>query len=232
MNSLDKKIPKLKDLDDYYETYFIDAPLVEITEDLGFIISLEYKKMGFKNTLDKMFIREEVLDKLLEAKRYLPEGITFKIWDSYRPLALQEELYNYYKDKLIKEYNLENSSIEKQNKLISKFVSIPSCDKEYPPLHTTGGAVDLTLVFTDTLEELDMGTKFDDFTDKAKTDYYEGTDNIEIINNRRILYNAMINAGFTNLPSEWWHYDYGNRAWAYYKNDEARYMGIFNLDKE
>ena len=42
-----------------------------------------------------------------------------------------------------------------------------------------------------------------------------------------MLYNAMTNAGFTNLPSEIWHYDYGNRAWAFYNNKPSIYKGIF-----
>ena len=231
MNKLDKKIPELKDLKDYRNNNFIESSLVEIPNNKGLIISLEYKKIGFKNALDKMLIRKEVLDRLILAKKYLPENITFKIWDSYRTLALQKELYDYYKDKLIKDYNLKDLCTEEQNKVISKFVSIPNYDIENPPLHTTGGAIDLTLIFTDTLEELDMGTHFDNFTDKAKTNYYEESNNLKVRNNRRILYNAMINAGFTNLPSEWWHYDYGNRAWAYYKNYKTRYKGIFNLDK-
>ena len=39
----------------------------------------------------------------------------------------------------------------------------------------------------------------------------------------------MIKAGFTNLPSEIWHYDYGNRAWAYYNKKPAIYKGILEL---
>ncbi len=35
----------------------------------------------------------------------------------------------------------------------------------------------------------------------------------QVRENRRLLYYAMIDAGFTNLPSEWWHYDYGDRFW-------------------
>lgn len=51
------------------------------------------------------------------------------------------------------------------------------------------------------------------------------TDFKEIINNRRILYNSMIKAGFTNLPSEIWHYDYGDRFWSYYTKNKI----IFNV---
>ena len=37
----------------------------------------------------------------------------------------------------------------------------------------------------------------------------------------------MTSVGFTNLPSEWWHYDYGNANWAYYKKESPIYSGVF-----
>ena len=74
-----------------------------------------------------------------------------------------------------------------------------------------------------------MGTEFDSFSPVTSTNAFEKTNNEEIKNNRRILYNAMTKAGFTNLPSEWWHYDYKDRAWAYYKEKPAEYKGIFKL---
>ena len=48
-------------------------------------------------------------------------------------------------------------------------------------------------------------------------------------NNRRILYYTMTKVGFTNLPSECWHFDYGDRVWSYYKKMPAMYKGIFEL---
>ena len=33
-------------------------------------------------------------------------------------------------------------------------------------------------------------------------------------------------AGFTNLPSEWWHFDYGDKFWAYFTGNTAIYEGI------
>lgn len=50
------------------------------------------------------------------------------------------------------------------------------------------------------------------------------------VKNRRILYNVTIAAGFTNLPSEWWHYDYGDKFWAYFKRCKAKYKGIIDIE--
>lgn len=226
-----KKIPNNKNLDIYINNNFIDEELVEIPINSEIIIEMKYPLLGMENAINKCLVRKEVLNKLLEAKKYLPKGITFKIWDAYRPLSLQKELYYKYKDIIIKEFDLENLSKEEQNKVISNYVSLPSEDENIPPLHSTGGAIDLTLVYIDTKKELDMGVEFDEFSSLTNTNYYEINNiNKKIRNNRRILYNAMIKAGFTNLPSEVWHYDYGNRAWAFYKNKEAIYKGILEKD--
>ena len=53
--------------------------------------------------------------------------------------------------------------------------------------------------------------------------------NIMARENRRILYYAMIEAGFTNLPSEWWHYEYGTKFWSYFKGRPALYKGIIDI---
>ena len=44
-----------------------------------------------------------------------------------------------------------------------------------------------------------------------------------------MLYNVMLQSGFTNLPSEWWHYDYGTKFWGYYKKKDALYKGIIDM---
>lgn len=90
------------------------------------------------------------------------------------------------------------------------------------PTHNTGGAVDLTLRKKSTGELLDMGSEFDDATPISFTDALEKKANkseksskrFEARNNRRILYNAMTQAGFANYPYEWWHYDYGTQMWS------------------
>ena len=223
-----ERIPHLELLKMYEKHQFIDSPLVEIPEDSGIIIDMQYPILGMKEAITQCLIRREVLEKLLEAKAKLPKGLTFKIWDAYRPFALQKELYYTYKDKIIEDFNLDKLSKKGQDNVIGNYVSLPVENETLPPLHTTGGAIDLTLVYEDTKEELNMGIVFDSFSDLTSTDAFEqdGMDE-EVRNNRRILYYAMTSVGFTNLPSEIWHYDYGDRAWAFYTKKPAIYKGIF-----
>lgn len=204
---------------------------VRLNDTDSFDISMQYPLMKMKNSVSDCFVREEVFDKLLKVNKALDGRYRLKILDAWRPLALQYELYYTYRELILKEFRLENEDDNLQSKIINKFVSYPSDDFMVPPVHTTGGAVDLTLTDING-NELEMGTGFDSFSDKTRTDYYETNSiDLNIRNNRRILYNAMISGGFTNLPSEWWHFDFGDRFWGYYNNKPAIYEGVFDISE-
>jgi D-alanyl-D-alanine dipeptidase len=72
--------------------------------------------------------------------------------------------------------------------------------------HNRGIAVDLTIVSLKDGKELDMGTGFDNFTDSAHQDYIKLSENV--LNNRKLLRNLMVENGFAIFPTEWWHYYY------------------------
>ena len=218
-----EEIPKEEIIDVKVKHNFIDSPLVEVT-DIEYVPY--YYNLGLKYSTNKCYLRKEVLDLLIKARTLLPEGYDFKILDGYRSIELQEELYYYYYNKIIKEFNLESLSKKEKELFVNQYVALPKKDNLYAPAHTTGGAVDLLLTYRG--KDLDFGVKFDEFTDKTKTNYYEENDiSEEIKNNRRMLYNIMTQVGFTNLPSECWHYDYGNNNWAILKKDNIIYKGEF-----
>ncbi len=117
--------------------------------------------------------------------------------------------------------------LEKANLLARQFVSYPDENPLKPFVHSTGGALDLNIVDCNG-QELDMGTDFDDFTSNAYTSAFENRKTFEAFENRRMLFDVMISAGFTNYPSEWWHYDYGDLFWAVETGtDCAMYGGVF-----
>lgn len=222
-------IPKEK-IPEYNEVKndFIDEVFIELKESDRIKIDLQYTKLGFENAVNKAYIRKSAYEKLLRAVEILPEEYCFKILDTWRPFKLQKELFYKYSDKIIKDFNLKRISEEDQVKFISQFVADPIENRDYPPMHTTGGAIDL-IIIKDNGEELDLGVEFDEFSSKTNTAYFEDKDEKEEIKiNRRILYNTMTQAGFTNLSSEVWHYDYGNKNWAYYTKQPGLYKGVFD----
>lgn len=202
------------------------SELIEVKEKDKIKIDMMYPKLGMKNKIDKCYLVKEVYNKLLEASSYLPRGYSFKILDAYRPFSLQEELYDKYFKKIESIFNLESySNLEKQ-KFINHFVAFP--DKNYPPAHTTGSAIDITLIKDG--KDVDMGCSFDEFSVRSYTNYYKDK-NSTIHNNRMILYNCMIKAGFTNIETEFWHYDYGNRNWAKETGNDIIFDYIFDIKK-
>lgn len=217
------EIPSIQD----YEICSIDEEIVSLS-NLGLNVSSQYYKNEISGSYKDCYARETVARMLIKADKSLPKGYRLKIWDAYRPICIQKELWDCYRgDILSKNPGISDTDADFKT---SFFVSKPSDDINKPSLHNTGGAVDLTII--DELgKELNMGTKFDDFSDKAWTNHFEEYEqNIEIRNNRRLLYWTMIDVGFTNLPSEWWHYDYGDKFWAYFNNTEAKYKGILDID--
>ena len=205
---------------DTFEINPLDEPLVSLSEN-GFICESQYYLQNIPGSLQDCLARKSVVELLKEAESKLPEGYRFKIYDAYRPIAVQQYLWDKYRNQIkMADLNISDKDLDD---ITSIFVSKPSYDINKPSIHNTGGSVDLTLVYKNM--EVDMGTKFDDFTNKAWTSHFESANN-RITNNRRILCEAMTSVGFTNLPSEWWHYDYGTKFWSYFKKQPALYVGI------
>ena len=171
--------------------------------------------------------RATVCRMLHEAEALLPEGYRFKIYDAYRPIAVQQALYDHFRaEKRAEHPEMTEDEIDAATLLC---VSFPSYNVLLPSLHNSGGAVDLTIIDANG-EEIDMGCGFDEFTDRAWTNYYEpdsgfGAENEIARDNRRMLYNIMISVGFTNFPSEWWHFDYGDEKWGQFTKSVPIYAG-------
>lgn len=226
-----RSIPELSEPELYGDRDFGDFKFVEILSNDSITVDMQYPKLGMRYAEQHCYVREEVYQMLIDAANRLPAGYQFKIYDAWRPFALQQELYEVYSDKIINEFHLEGSSEEQKKAVIKKFVSEPVWDRDVPPVHTTGGAIDLTIIGKDG-HELEMGTGFDAFSDETCTSFFEkNEENVVVRNNRRILYHVMTEAGFTNLPSEWWHFDYGDRFWAFYNKKPALYRGAFTREE-
>lgn len=205
------------------ESFINMKELIYLQDIDNIAIKTFYYEQNMLNSINSIFVREKVANKLVNVANKLEKyGYGLCLYDGWRSYELQLTLYNNYLEKLRKN-NPKIKEIEIE-KLVTQFVSKPTRDDKFSFLHHTGGAIDLTL--TKNGKILDMGTPFDDFSHMAYTNYFEKYSlDDEIRNNRRILYNAMISEDFVNLPSEWWHYDYGDKIWASVKNKDVIYVG-------
>ena len=160
--------------------------LIEIYKDT-FDIDIDLKYASNDNiTGEKIFLEnrcfliEEAAIKLKKAI-VIAKGLdlSLKIYDAYRPSYVQQALWTFDPN--------------------PDFLTNPA--KGSP--HTKGIAIDLTLIDLKG-KELDMGTKFDDFTEKAY--HLSRSIDKQVRLNRYMLLSIMTLAGFDHYLNEWWHY--------------------------
>lgn len=219
-----------------------DISIMECNEELISIGKLQSKKImvisqyylaGISGSMQDCYARKGVCELLLKASNLLPQNHKLVVWDAFRPFDVQKHLFQKFYN--INKLKFPNADENELVAITRKFVALPSTDKNKPSPHITGGAIDLSIL-DDKNNYLSMGTEFDHFGDEAATNYYElkfnnkliTEDEIQYLNNRRLLYNCMTSVGFTNYYDEWWHYDYGNLPWARSTNTTAIY-GLSSL---
>jgi D-alanyl-D-alanine dipeptidase len=82
-------------------------------------------------------------------------------------------------------------------------------------IHSFGMALDITIL-DEAGRELDMGTGFDDMTElshPALEARFLASGDLSPVQaaNRQLLRDAMFQAGFVGINTEWWHFDCGDR---------------------
>ncbi|HYM65478.1 MAG TPA: M15 family metallopeptidase [Candidatus Sulfotelmatobacter sp.] len=178
-----------------------------------------YYILGIAGTSDAMYLRSGASERLIEATKSLPTGYSFVVFDAYRPISVQTEIFIAQRRIFKNMYpELDEDSI---TKMTETYVSLPSTDPKKPSPHSTGGAIDLSICDNNG-KLLDMGTEWDSFDIRSRSSYFRGVSDVSH-NNRKLLYQALERVGFTNYPEEWWHYDFGNQFWGHILKKEAIY---------
>lgn len=197
------------------------ADPTEISKGPGISIDNRYYDTGIEGSAERVYLRAFLINMLHEALKNLTPDYGFIIYDGYRTKETQAGLFKSYFDQIKTRY--PEKSDEEIHIETRKFVSHPDEQSRFEILpHNSGGAVDIGLSFLG--KSTNMGTDFDDLTEKASTNYferdYEPQSQISpkewetIRTNRRILFHALCSVGFTNWKHEWWHFDIGNCVWA------------------
>jgi D-alanyl-D-alanine dipeptidase len=88
-------------------------------------------------------------------------------------------------------------------------------DPQRGSIHSFGMALDVTLL-DEAGREFDMGTGFDDMTllsHPALEARFLASGDLTAAQaaNRQLLRDAMFQAGFVGINTEWWHFDCGDR---------------------
>jgi len=169
-------------------------------------------------------LRSDVLARLQKALEYLNEikpGWLIKIFDAYRPNSVQAYMVEREFMRLSNgqpPQALSESARKRISDRVYRIWAIPSDDPTTPPPHSTGAAIDLTLI-DESGCEVDMGSPIDENSDRSNPDYFVEIDPV-IHQHRDLLRRVMVHAGFIRHDEEWWHFSYGDQMWAWHTQRE------------
>lgn len=188
-------------LERYSNIGLIEMKDDRILVDLRYTTDNNFMGMVLYDTLDRLILQAEVIDRLSLCQDLLDSlhpGFRLKVFDGVRPLQVQREMWHAL------------DSIPPLNR--GKFVSNPI----FGSVHNFGTAVDITICDVSG-EEIDMGAGYDDFRPIAfpsKEAYFLKTGELTQVHyeNRKLLRKIMRSQRFYNIPSEWWHFNAFSRS--------------------
>ncbi len=171
------------------------------------------------------FLRQGVVEKLLQAQAHLQKqrpGWRLQIFDAYRPISVQQFMVDYTFEKLVQAEGLKVAKLDSemrshfQSKVI-EFWAVPSLAPNMPPPHSTGAAVDLTLVNA-AGKSINMGSAIDEISPRSYPNHFTASKTPQMQQyhlHRSLLTHAMSAVGFRQHPNEWWHFSVGDQLWAW-----------------
>jgi zinc D-Ala-D-Ala dipeptidase len=204
-------------------------PLVELPAKFARCEPHAYARLGAPYTDYSPFaLRQGVIDRLTQAQdclQTLQPGWRLQIFDAYRPVAVQQFMVDHTLAEVLLErgWNASEITPEQHQAALSQvhqFWAIPNLNPLTPPPHSTGGAVDLTLIDA-TGQPVDMGSPIDELSPRSYPEHYIGLADPQAQTadrHRQILAYCMAQAGFERHYHEWWHFSYGDQLWAWLRN--------------
>ncbi|MGI0483051.1 M15 family metallopeptidase [Geminocystis sp. CENA526] len=207
-----------------------NEPLIPIPDD-RFILENPpaYVKLGADyHGKSPYYLRLGVLNRLLTAREKLREiqpHWQIKIFDAYRPVWVQHFMVDYTFNSICVDRSLDINILTAEEKAsiyeeVYQIWAIPCDNPLTPPPHSTGSAIDLTLV-DENGRDIDMGGEIDELSPRSNPDYYKNSTIPQekvFHQNREILLEIMTYAGFRRHQGEWWHFSYGDQMWAWLQN--------------
>ncbi|PSB04304.1 D-alanyl-D-alanine dipeptidase [Merismopedia glauca CCAP 1448/3] len=232
----------------YQQIPIIDCgePLVAIDMDSFAIASPHpYTQLGAPyGNLSPYYLRQSAIARLWDAQTSLQKVFPkwqIQIFDAYRPVEVQQFMVDYTFNQLLSTRGLNADNLSENQEIslweqVYQFWAPPCIDRETPPPHSTGAAVDVTLV--DEMGQIvDMGGEIDEISAKSHPNYF-ATSKVakerQYNQYRELLKEVMFAAGFRQHPNEWWHFCFGDQMWAWlelqadpHQEAIARYGRVF-----
>jgi D-alanyl-D-alanine dipeptidase len=174
-----------------------------IQVDLKYATTDNFMHQILYKDIQHLYVQKDVAARLAKCQQYLKKinpSYSLLIYDGVRPLSVQQAMWD----------ALDTIPFNER----TKFVSNPANGS----LHNYGAAVDLTICNEQGVA-LDMGAGYDDIREiaypKFESKFLEtGELTNEQVENRKLLRKVMRSENFTNIQTEWWHFNACSRATA------------------
>ena len=156
------------------------------------------------------------LDNLAPNFGYEPGDLEIKLFEGLRDLTTQKQMFD---EKLasLRSKNpelTEQEAYEETCKWVSPYIN-------NVPTHSTGAAVDIALYCKKTCKFCDMG-RFNTSGSAAPTFSDDSKLSIEQKKNRLLFLISATRAGLTNYLNEFWHFSYGDKYDAYWRESDSQ----------
>lgn len=173
-------------------------PLVDITKLCPKIRLMEGRSPLLRKTAAEMLAK--VCDEL-------PKGILFYVSRAFRSLEDQTVRWDHHRSCLKDKHPHWPDMIlnRETNKVYAPY------NQKTPPPHSTGGAIDLYFMREDDGAFLDLMPPLENWAEGYTKSKLIAP---ELQKLRDQLCEMMERHGFSNYPLEYWHYSYGDSAWA------------------
>ena len=191
-----------------------DEPLVDLKQQN----MIQYgSSPEIPNNQDYTFVRKTVYEKLVAAQQQLPAGYHFCLYEGYRSMSLQKMLFDTHYADVAKAHPdwRPNELFIETIKLVSPVINQDG-SANIPP-HSTGAAIDVYLL-DDHGHPVDMGIHPKDWmADEGGLLSFTASEMISSAakKHRQIMSEVLAAQGFVNYPTEYWHWSYGDRYWAF-----------------
>lgn len=170
------------------------------------------------------WVRETVAQMAERAARSLPSGVHLAVTDAWRPLKRQIMIYEFMTRSAMEAFPERIGPSLKRT--VNRWVAPPG--RKAPPGHCTGAAIDVMLM-DDAGEFIDVSSPYGRI--EGGPTYAYGLSPVAH-QNRMMLVDAMLEAGFSNCRDEWWHYSYGDAGWAVRLGLDSCIYGLIELPDE
>ena len=208
-------------------------PLVAIPGDrLGLVQPHVYQVLGAPyGKQSPYYLRSGVLGALLQAQGMLQQnrpGWRIQVFDAFRPLAVQQFMVEHTFLEQVQARGwvataLTTAQREAVMAEVMQFWAVPSDDPATPPPHSTGAALDVTLI-DHAGAVVEMGSPIDEVSARSHPNHFAPSPSPAeqgFHRHRTLLNQVMESAGFRRHPNEWWHFSRGDQLWAWQRRQET-----------